>query len=134
MSAIDTAEFRKLTLLAAGIDPSEIPSILDTAEWRRLLIVAIDNATSGGGAAGVASIRVNGGGLQTGSVSLTIPAAQVNSDWNSSSGLSQILNKPNVVLKNTTDTTPVNTIRALTQAEYDAVSPKDNNTVYFIKS
>ena len=134
MSAIDTAEFRKLTLLAAGIDPSEIPSILDTAEWRRLLIFAIDNATSGGGVAGVASIRVNGGGLQTGSVSLTIPAAQVNSDWNSSSGLSQILNKPNVVLKNTTDTTPVNTIRALTQAEYDAVSPKDNNTVYFIKS
>jgi len=26
----------------------------------------------------------------------TIPAAQVNSDWNSSSGLSQILNKPNI--------------------------------------
>ena len=134
MSAIDTAEFRKLTLLAAGIDPAEIPPILDTAEWRRLLIVAIDNATSGGGVAGVGSIRVNGGALQTGSVSLTIPAAQVNSDWNSSTGLSQILNKPNIVLRNTTDATPVNTIRALTQAEYDAVSPKDNNTVYFIKS
>jgi hypothetical protein len=53
MSDIDTAEFRKLTLLAAGIDPSEIPPILDTAEWRRLLIVAINNASSGGGTAGV---------------------------------------------------------------------------------
>jgi hypothetical protein len=75
MSAIDTAEFRKLTLLAAGIDPSEIPPILDTAEWRRLLIVAIENATAGGGTSGVASISVNGGTSQTGSVALTIPGA-----------------------------------------------------------
>ena len=74
MSAIDTAEFRKLTLLAAGIDPSEIPPILDTAEWRRLLIVAIENATAGGGGtSGVSSISVNGGSSQTGSVALTIP-------------------------------------------------------------
>lgn len=34
---------------------------------------------------------VNG---QTGNVSLTIPAAQVASDWNSTSGVTQILNKP----------------------------------------
>lgn len=32
-----------------------------------------------------------------------------------------------------TDTTPVNYVRALTQAEYDAISPKDANTLYFIK-
>jgi hypothetical protein len=32
-----------------------------------------------------------------------------------------------------TDTTPINTLRALTQAEYDAISPKDPNTIYFIK-
>lgn len=31
------------------------------------------------------------------------------------------------------DTTPINTVRALTQAEYDAISPKDPNTIYFIK-
>lgn len=37
------------------------------------------------------------------------------------------------VLKNTGDTTPVNTLRALTQAEYDALTPKDANTIYFIK-
>lgn len=55
MSAIDTAEFRKLTLLAAGIDPTEIPPILDTAEWRRLLIVAIEQATAGGGGGGAVS-------------------------------------------------------------------------------
>lgn len=35
----------------------------------------------------------------------TIPAAQVNSDWNASSGVAQILNKPNVVVKgDVTDT------------------------------
>ena len=32
-----------------------------------------------------------------------------------------------------TDTTPINTLRAITQAEYDAISPKDPNTIYFIK-
>ena len=31
-----------------------------------------------------------------GNVTLTIPAAQVNSDWNSSSGVSEILNKPTI--------------------------------------
>ena len=37
------------------------------------------------------------------------------------------------ISKNTSDTTPVNTIRVITQAEYDALSPKDANTLYFIK-
>jgi hypothetical protein len=32
-----------------------------------------------------------------------------------------------------TDTTPVNTLRAITQAEYDAIPVKDPNTIYFIK-
>ena len=36
---------------------------------------------------------VNG---QTGDVTLTIPAAQVNSDWNANSGVAQILNKPTI--------------------------------------
>jgi hypothetical protein len=74
MSAIDTAEFRKLTLLAAGIDPSEIPPILDTAEWRRLLIVAIEQATAGGGGT-VSSVNT-----KTGAVVLT--AADVNAVQN----------------------------------------------------
>lgn len=39
----------------------------------------------------------------------------------------------NAVQSVQTDTTPVNTLRALTQAEYDAISPKDPNTIYFIK-
>jgi len=39
----------------------------------------------------------------------------------------------NVVQNNQTDATPVNTLRAITQAEYDAISPKDPNTIYFIK-
>ncbi len=37
------------------------------------------------------------------------------------------------ISKNTSDTTPVNTIRVLTQAEYNALTPRDPNTLYFIK-
>jgi len=47
------------------------------------------------------------------------------------SGLSSELNIK--VEKNTTDTTPINILRALTQAEYDALPTKDGNTIYFIK-
>jgi hypothetical protein len=50
------------------------------------------------------------------------------------SGLSIPTVPTNIVKNNQSDTTPVNFIRALTQAEYDAISPKDPNTVYFIKS
>lgn len=39
--------------------------------------------------------RVNGQPL-SGNVTLSIPAAQVNSDWNASSGVAQILNKPTI--------------------------------------
>jgi hypothetical protein len=39
----------------------------------------------------------------------------------------------NVVQNNQTDATPVNTLRAITQAEYDAIPVKDANTIYFIK-
>ena len=41
MSAISTAEFERLSLIAAGVDPSQIPPILDTATWRRLLIAGL---------------------------------------------------------------------------------------------
>ena len=53
MSVLDTAEYRRLALLAAGVDPSQIPAILDTATWRRLMIaalVAISEGEGGGGA------------------------------------------------------------------------------------
>ena len=49
MSALDTAEYRRLALLAAGVDPSEIPCILDTATWRRLMIAALYDLSQGGG-------------------------------------------------------------------------------------
>jgi hypothetical protein len=39
----------------------------------------------------------------------------------------------NVVQNNPTDNPVVNFIRALTQAEYDAIPVKDANTIYFIK-
>jgi hypothetical protein len=60
MSAIDTPEFRRLALLAAGVDPAKIPPILDTAEWRRMILVAID-AMSGGG--NLAEPIISSGGL-----------------------------------------------------------------------
>jgi hypothetical protein len=41
MSALSTAEFERLSLIAAGTDPTQIPSILDTATWRRLLLVSL---------------------------------------------------------------------------------------------
>ncbi len=41
MSDLDTAEFRKLSLIAAGVDVSAIPPILDTATWRQLMLVAL---------------------------------------------------------------------------------------------
>jgi len=40
----------------------------------------------------------------------------------------------NIVQNYLADTTPVNTLRAITQAEYDAIPVKDANTIYFIKS
>lgn len=41
MSTIDTAEYRRLALIAAGVDPSQIPPVLDTATWRRLMLGAL---------------------------------------------------------------------------------------------
>lgn len=41
MSALSTAEFERLSLIAAGTDPTQIPSILDTAKWRRLLLASL---------------------------------------------------------------------------------------------
>jgi hypothetical protein len=46
---MSTSEFQRLTLIAAGVDPSQIPPVLDTATWRRLLISAIANSGGGGG-------------------------------------------------------------------------------------
>ena len=49
--------------------------------------------------------------LTIGSVTKGIPAAQVNADWNSSSGVSQILNKPSMTTETLTfvDTNNVET-------------------------
>jgi hypothetical protein len=49
MSNLDTAEYRRIALIAAGVDPSQIPSILDTATWRRLMIAALNAISQGGG-------------------------------------------------------------------------------------
>jgi hypothetical protein len=47
------------------------------------------------------------------------------------SGLTAELAKK--VEKESTDSTPINVLRALTQAEYDSIVTKDPFTIYFIK-
>jgi hypothetical protein len=46
MSELDTAEYRKLALIAAGVPLNQIPPIIDTATWRRMLIAALVNSTA----------------------------------------------------------------------------------------
>jgi hypothetical protein len=41
MPDLDTAEYRKLALIAAGVPLNKIPPIIDTATWRRMLIAAL---------------------------------------------------------------------------------------------
>jgi len=43
MNDLDTAEYRKLALVAAGVDLSAIPPILDTATWRHFMLAALQN-------------------------------------------------------------------------------------------
>jgi len=38
----------------------------------------------------------------------------------------------NAIVGVPSDATPINVIRAITQAQYNAISPKDPNTIYFI--
>lgn len=46
----------------------------------------------------------------------------------------QIAASPNeVIVKNSSDASPVHAIRCLTQGEYDALGTYDPNTLYFIK-
>ena len=46
----------------------------------------------------------------------------------------QVAASPNeVIVKNSSDATPVNAIRCMTQGEYDALGTYDPNTLYFIK-
>ena len=58
----------------------------------------------------------------SGFITLNDVPAQVNADWNSNSGASQILNKPTVY-----------TEWFGTQAQYDAIITKDQNTIYHIE-
>ena len=57
----------------------------------------------------------------------TAKETNVQSDWNATSGASEILNKPSVVSNDTTGeptgSDSVNKIVSLTQAEYDAGTP-----------
>lgn len=51
-----------------------------------------------------------------------------------SSAVVQVAASPNeVIVKNSSDNTPVNAIRCMTQGEYDALGTYDPNTLYFIR-
>ena len=67
----------------------------------------------------------------------TIPAAQVQPDWNASSGMGQILNKPTIFSGSYNDLTNKPVIPIIwngTQAQYDALASYDSNTIYIITS
>jgi hypothetical protein len=46
MPDLDTAEYRKLALIAAGVPLGSIPPIIDTATWRHMLIAALIKNTA----------------------------------------------------------------------------------------
>lgn len=63
----------------------------------------------------------------------TIPAAQVNSDWNSSTGVSEILNKPSNLVFGSLFGSPASyTIMYISQSDYDNLGTYDNHTIYMI--
>jgi len=90
-------------------------------------------SSGGGGGGGVTAVTASAPLASSGGTSpqISIPtASSTASGALSSTDWSAFNNK---VGKTTSDTTPVNTIRAITQAEYDAIVTKDANTIYFIK-
>lgn len=52
MPDIDTAEYRKLALIAAGVSLQDIPPIIDTATWRKMMIAALLKNTANQAIAG----------------------------------------------------------------------------------
>lgn len=52
MPDIDTAEYRKLALIAAGVSIQDIPPIIDTATWRKMMIAALLKNTANQAIAG----------------------------------------------------------------------------------
>lgn len=52
MPDLDTAEYRKLALIAAGVPLDSIPPIIDTATWRKMMIAALLKNTANQAIAG----------------------------------------------------------------------------------
>lgn len=72
-----------------GIDSSDVTTALGYTPY--------NSSNPAGYTSNVGTVTsVNNVSPVNGNVSLTIPAAQVNSDWNASSGVAQILNKPTI--------------------------------------
>lgn len=103
----------------------------------------------------IETVKVNGTALTPDAnkaVDIPVPAAQVNADWNASSGLEQILNKPTIPsvtgkadkVSNATNghlagldangnlTDSGFKIVTITESAYEALATKDNNTLYLI--
>ena len=91
----------------------------DSANAERLLLNATDNLANLGN---TATARTN---LGLGTAATTASTDYATAAQGAKADLS--------ISKNASDTTPINAIRAITQTEYDAISVKDANTVYFIK-
>lgn len=72
-----------------GIDSSDVTSALGYTPY--------DSSNPNGYTSNVGTVTsVNGVSPVSGDVTISIPAAQINSDWNANSGVAEILNKPSL--------------------------------------
>ena len=89
--------------------------------------------SSGGGGGGVSVVTASAPLSSSGGTSPQISISTATSTASGALSSTDWATFNNKVGKNAADSTPVNTIRAITQSEYDAIVTKDPNTIYFIK-
>lgn len=79
-----------------NIDLSNYLQTTDIAAWAKAATKPTYTASEVGALPSTYTAPVTSVNGQTGAVTLTIPAAQVQSDWNATSGMGVILNKPTI--------------------------------------
>lgn len=104
------------------------PATVEDAQfWEDHLISDLDVAAIGSAVQSVNNTTPD----ENGNVTLSIPAAQVNSDWNSSSGVSEILNKPTIPTVSVAGSgTASSTVTHQQQITINSVATDIDGTVY----
>jgi hypothetical protein len=94
-----------------------------SANWQNTFTTVQTNSATWGSGGGGLYLPLSGGNL-TGTVTTTSIISSTNVMYASGE---------RVIVGQSTDTTPVYKIRAMTQTEYNALGTYDDNTIYFIK-